>query len=382
MRLSRIGAIKKKLTKEDRDTLLCVHRTVDTLVVVAAVDAHAQSQQAGLCPDALTCLSRELLCSGAPLPQGGGHGVRTRSRASALLSTGIGTLDWMLGGGLATGEVTELVGMPGTGKTQLCLQACAAQAASAETSVLYVDSNGQFSAKRLYALLVASAQGDLSRAQCKSRLEERIKVVTSPDLPMLLEVLDNLDESLAYKKEASSTPCGPGADVIEGADSANHCAWYDGLRLIVLDSVFHPLLSEHIGIAGSLASSQSLRLRARIRQLARCHGIAVLVTNALAPTKSMAKMNDCRPLLPRPAFGHTWQGTAKIHVLVRKPHGTELGHDDQADQRDANDGYMSYVSVRACPFTVRPLQVDVEMCVKYALNGQVTSAHLAVPGPA
>jgi RecA/RadA recombinase len=367
------------LPQETREALLRGHLTVDALAVGVATDSHTLSRQARMSAEGLACLSRQLLCRGdAPLPRTGLSVMASFRQAGAQLSTGVDDIDWMLGGGLATGEVTELLGMPGAGKTQLCLQACAAQAASAGASALYFDINGQFSAKRLYSFLVASARGSLSRAQCKSRLEQRVKVVTSPDLPSLLDALDNLNADLTSIRRSSAqrdhSTGGAAADAV-----ADDSAWYNTLRLIVLDSVFDTLLSEHTGAAGSFAGTQLLRLRHRLRQLARRHGIAVVVTNAMAPAKSLGSLNERRLTVARPAFGHAWDGAAHIYLLVRKPQSMETVRDDRAEQGQADDGCTSYVTVRSCSLTHRSVQVSAEVCVKYALDGQISSGRLTHP---
>lgn len=71
-----------------------------------------------------------------------------------VCSTGSAGLDRLLDGGLLAGEVTEYVGPSVVGKTQLCLTATAAAATTTDSSIgarriLYLDSDGSFSAERL-----------------------------------------------------------------------------------------------------------------------------------------------------------------------------------------------------------------------------------------
>lgn len=67
------------------------------------------------------------------------------------------SFDSILGGGLAKGEVTEIVGLPGVGKTQLCMQLCvdarlpAAFGGVAGESV-YIDTEGSFSPERCFTM--------------------------------------------------------------------------------------------------------------------------------------------------------------------------------------------------------------------------------------
>lgn len=67
------------------------------------------------------------------------------------------SVDKLLGGGLARSEVTEIVGLPGVGKTQLCMQLCVdarlpvAFGGVAGESV-FIDTEGSFSPERCYTM--------------------------------------------------------------------------------------------------------------------------------------------------------------------------------------------------------------------------------------
>ena len=75
--------------------------------------------------------------------------LAARRTEAPLLSTGVPPLDVLLKGGLRAGEVCELVGAPGSGKTAVCVAACAAQAeAEGAHSVLVLDSSNGIRAKQ------------------------------------------------------------------------------------------------------------------------------------------------------------------------------------------------------------------------------------------
>lgn len=84
------------------------------------------------------------------------HTARQRVTAhraqGPLLSTGVPSLDLLLKGGVRAGEVCELVGAPGSGKTACCLAACAAQAVT-QHGVLILDTTNGFRAVRLLEAL-------------------------------------------------------------------------------------------------------------------------------------------------------------------------------------------------------------------------------------
>ncbi len=73
-------------------------------------------------------------------------------------------MDELLQGGAREGQVLELVGEPGSGKTQMCMMLTAMTASRGER-VVYVDTNNSFSGERLARLtqrvgLQQSVSGD------------------------------------------------------------------------------------------------------------------------------------------------------------------------------------------------------------------------------
>ena len=70
------------------------------------------------------------------------------------------SIDSLLGGGFQPHEVTEIVGMPGTGKTQLAMQLCVDAKlprpfGGVDGDSIYIDSEGSFSPERCHDMAVA-----------------------------------------------------------------------------------------------------------------------------------------------------------------------------------------------------------------------------------
>ena len=79
-------------------------------------------------------------------------------------------LDDLLGGGVAVGEITELCGCPGIGKTQACMQLCVSvQMPGAfggyEGSAVYIDTEGSFMAERAREVAQATVSHLVSISQ-------------------------------------------------------------------------------------------------------------------------------------------------------------------------------------------------------------------------
>jgi RecA/RadA recombinase len=282
----------------------------------------------------------------------------------ALLLTGLPDVDWLLGGGLATGEVTELFGAPGVGKSQLCMLASASQALFTRGTALYIDTSGQFSAQRVVALANALASREkLSLDGCKPRLAQRLWVRNTTTLPELLGELDALDVLLLsrHSAAAAAAPALPvgvlggtrpaagaprvGAHVVGGVhavgalpgparapagssaavqtpSAAPEDEWARHLRLVVVDSVFSACCGERVDEPDTLAGRQLARLGARLRDLAVRHRLAVLVTNAARFQSTFVRHGEAAPPRdaspPRPALGVAWLSTAHVRVLLHK----------------------------------------------------------------
>ena len=78
--------------------------------------------------------------------------VHVQSTAGTII-TFCKPLDSILGGGIPLGEVTEICGVPGVGKTQLCMQLAAdcwipKRFTGVDGSVIYIDTEGSFMIER------------------------------------------------------------------------------------------------------------------------------------------------------------------------------------------------------------------------------------------
>ncbi|XP_058416373.1 DNA repair protein RAD51 homolog 4 isoform X4 [Diceros bicornis minor] len=93
-------------------------RGIRTVVDLVSADLEEVAQKCGLSYKALVALRRVLLAQFSAFPFNGADLYEELKTSTAILSTGIESLDKLLDAGLYTGEVTELVGGPGSGKTQ------------------------------------------------------------------------------------------------------------------------------------------------------------------------------------------------------------------------------------------------------------------------
>ncbi|EDL15676.1 RAD51-like 3 (S. cerevisiae), isoform CRA_c, partial [Mus musculus] len=191
------------------------------------------------------------------------------------------SLDKLLDAGLYTGEVTEIVGGPGSGKTQVCLCVAANVAHSLQQNVLYVDSNGGMTASRLLQLLQARTQDEEKQASAL----QRIQVVRSFDIFRMLDMLQDLRGTIAQQEATSS-----------GA-----------VKVVIVDSVTAvaaPLLGgqQREGLALMMQLARELKI------LARDLGVAVVVTNHLT--------RDWDGRRFKPALGRSWSFVPSTRILL------------------------------------------------------------------
>ncbi|XP_071463277.1 DNA repair protein RAD51 homolog 4 isoform X3 [Marmota flaviventris] len=175
-------------------------RVLFLVVDLAAADLEEVAQKCGLSYKALVALRRVLLAQFSAFPSNGADLYEEMKTSTAILSTGIGSLDKLLDAGLYTGEVTEIVGGPGSGKTQVCLCVAANVAHGLQQNVLYIDSNGGLTASRLLQLLQPRTQDEEEQA----RALQRIQVVHAFDIFQMLDVLQDLRGTVTQQVRCSS----------------------------------------------------------------------------------------------------------------------------------------------------------------------------------
>ncbi|KAF4791049.1 DNA repair protein RAD51 4 [Turdus rufiventris] len=92
---------------------------IRTVVDFVSSDLEDVAQKCSLSYKALVAVRRVLLAQFSAFPANGADLYEELKSSTAILPTGSPSLDQLLDSGLYTGEVTELMGAPGSGKTQL-----------------------------------------------------------------------------------------------------------------------------------------------------------------------------------------------------------------------------------------------------------------------
>ncbi|XP_069828823.1 DNA repair protein RAD51 homolog 4 isoform X2 [Dendropsophus ebraccatus] len=225
---------------------------VRTVVDLVASDLEALARKCSLSYKTLVAVRRVLLAQYSAFASNGADLYEELKVSTAILPTGNKKLDILLDSGLYTGEVTEIAGAPGSGKTQLCQSIAVNVATALQQRVCYIDTTGGLSGTRLLQLI-----------QCKTQQEdeqvaslERIQVIHVFDAYKLLDVLQDLRRSFSQQLLSAR----------------------ETLRLVVVDSacaVIYPLL----GGRQTEGMAVMMYLARELQTLAHDFSLAVLSTN-------------------------------------------------------------------------------------------------------
>lgn len=207
----------------------------------------------------------------------------------SILSTGCKNLDELLDGGLYTGDVTEIVGAAGTGKSQICMNIALSTSMEAKKYVIYIDTGGSFCGERIKQLLEG----------CKASLDDkeipkilsRMSVVQAFDIFSMLEALESVRQRLVSEIEDEKTL---------------------QLRLVIVDCLA-AVVSPVLGGQQIHGHSLMVNLSRILKSLAVEHSLAVVITNNVVADSSWSS-----PFSTKPALGPTWGHVPNTRVFIQK----------------------------------------------------------------
>ncbi|XP_036381499.1 DNA repair protein RAD51 homolog 3 [Megalops cyprinoides] len=221
-----------------------------------------------------------------------------REQALGSIVTFCSALDSALGGGLPVGKTSEICGVPGVGKTQLCIQlAVDVQIpvcfGGLGGQVVYIDTEGSFLVQRAVDVARAAVEHCGLLAE-DAEQQEAVKEFTVETILSNL-FLFRCHDYVELLAEACLLP--------------NFLAQHPEVRLVVIDSIACPFrrdfedLSHRTRLLNGLAQ--------QFIQMATQHSVAVVLTNQM--TTKIA--NGQSKLVP--ALGESWGHTATQRIILR-----------------------------------------------------------------
>ncbi|XP_029994107.1 LOW QUALITY PROTEIN: DNA repair protein RAD51 homolog 3-like [Sphaeramia orbicularis] len=208
-------------------------------------------------------------------------------------------LDAALGGGVPVGKTTEVCGVPGIGKTQLCLQlAVDVQIPECFGGVggqaLFIDTEGSFTVQRLVDLAAAAVR------HCSLLVEddEQRDAMTMFTVETILSnlFLVRCRDYVELLAEVHLLP--------------DFLSQHPNIRLLVIDSVAFPFrllfdeLSQRTRLLNGLAQ--------RLITTATSHNIAVVMTNQMTTRVQQGGQSQLVP-----ALGDSWGHAATLRLLLQ-----------------------------------------------------------------
>ncbi|KNE66247.1 hypothetical protein AMAG_10485 [Allomyces macrogynus ATCC 38327] len=284
-------------------------------------DRLAQLQPDAVARNLAHALVDDIAAELAPAPMMGMEWLeQAQLNAARTLPTGCAGLDSFLGsGGWHAGQVYELVGVPGSGKTELLYATCAAMLAT-------VDGVGGDAEQQAYGSAVWL---DATAGFSAMRVQRHLLARLGPGLPDLNVLLDRVRRVQCVLPEE----CVKALALIEDRlENATHDPFWSSLRLIVLDSV-HALFAALVGDAREPWEYMANQVMGTLKRIATNYGIVVVVINHATRWKRQVK----------PALGHSWEflvdERVTIDFVLSNTGATDAGMDDEdVEDRVENPG--------------------------------------------
>ncbi|KAM9729608.1 DNA repair protein RAD51 homolog 4 isoform 1-T2 [Menidia menidia] len=252
-------------------------RTVEGLV---SSDIEELAQKCSVSYKALFAIRRVLLAQHAAFPVSGADLYEELLSSTAILSTGNPSLDKLLDSGVYTGEITELSGGPGSGKSQVCFGLAVNISHHLKQSVIYIDTTGGMTASRLLQML----QTETSNTQEQMEALQRIHVFRLFDVHALLDCLYDL--------------CGGGLQRASVGGGS--------VKAVVVDSV-SAVISPLLGGKQNEGMSLMIQVAAVLKTMAKDFSVAAVVTNHVTRSSGGEV---------QPALGASWSHIPRTRVLL------------------------------------------------------------------
>ncbi|OJT03212.1 DNA repair protein RAD51 -like protein [Trametes pubescens] len=213
---------------------------------------------------------------------------------------GVPALDALLGG-FSPPRVIEVSGDKGSRKTALALQLSLRHLAQVrDSSVLWIDSNGEFSPERV-SMMLGQMEGELSPT-----ILERLQVSLAFDVEAVHEVLESLRQTLSSRSSFSELPT---------------------TRCIVIDSIT-PLLGPMLSATSSQGHAIMTTFMRQLRAFADSFLLTILVINSstkILPSNPETVFETARKPALGPSF--TFMADATLWLSQRPPEEAESDDD-------------------------------------------------------
>ncbi|XP_070773563.1 DNA repair protein RAD51 homolog 4 [Enoplosus armatus] len=252
--------------------------TVENLV---SSDIEEVAQKCSVSYTALFAIRRVLLAQHTAFPVSGADLYEELLSSTAILSTGNPSLDKVLDSGLYTGEITELSGGPGSGKSQVCFGVAVHVSYHLKQSVIFIDTTGGLTASRLLQMLQAET----------SNTEEHMEALQRIHIFRLFDVFSLLDCLYSLRSGRLQASVGGGS-----------------VKAVIVDSV-SAVISPLLGGKQNEGMSLMIQVAGVLKTMAKDFNVAALVTNHVTRSGSGEV---------QPGLGVSWSHIPRTRILLER----------------------------------------------------------------
>lgn len=261
-----------------RDLRAADIKTVENLV---SSNIEELAQKCSVSYKALFAIRRVLLAQHTAFPVSGADLYEELLSSTAILSTGNPSLDKMLDSGLYTGEITELSGGPGSGKSQVCFGVAVHISYQLKQSVIFIDTTGGLTASRLLQMLQAET----------SNTEEQMEALQRIHIFRLFDIFSLLDCLYSLRSGKLQVSVGGGS-----------------VKAVIVDSV-SAVISPLLGGKQNEGMSLMIQVAGVLKMMAKDFNVAALVTNHVTRSGSGEV---------QPGLGVSWSHIPRTRILLER----------------------------------------------------------------
>ncbi|XP_068436584.1 DNA repair protein RAD51 homolog 4 [Clinocottus analis] len=284
---------------------------IKTVEHVVSSDMEELAQRCSLSYKTLFSVRRVLLAQHAAFPVSAADLYEELLSSTAILSTGNPSLDKLLDSGVYTGEITELSGGPGSGKSQVCFGVAVHIAHRLKRSVVFIDTTGGLAAGRLLQMLRA----ETSDAEEQMEALQRIQVFRLFDVFSLLDCLHALRAGRLQQARAGGS-----------------------VKALIVDSV-SAVIAPLLGGKQNEGMSLMIQVAGALKTLAKDLNVAALVSN------HVTRSGDGEL---QPGLGASWAPVPRTRILLERAEG---GAAEDAVHSSVRSATLIKSSRRPCGIT-------------------------------
>ena len=301
----RLSPGRERSAWPDRSRKRCVTRSPATRNISSTFPNHRQNLETGLtnaeASEVIKALRLGIEGTALAGAKSASEILYEESRKLAVF-TFSKDLDDLLGGGVAVGEITELCGCPGIGKTQACMQLCVSvQMPEAfggyEGSAVYIDTEGSFMAERAKEVAQATVSHLVSISQF---LPKHLSESGALSQFTVNEILDRVHLFRCHEI----------TELLAVVESLPMYVRAHGVKLVVIDSMAFHFRQDFKDMA--LRTAILAKMTTQLLNLAKSEHLAVVSVNQITvkpdPASGVARLV--------PALGESYAHGCTTRVIL------------------------------------------------------------------